>query len=162
MTLRPDLTERAARILAERGPEDRLDAFMMLAGQDYLWRMQGPKSDEPGADFAEAVRRHEAETGRVLARQTRPPSYGVVRYRRAERCREVAVWLGGRLLDWIFTRERGRPADAIWLIGSLPVVLGRSYREACAEPPRPLADAERHITELAFVHLVDPGPGDGT
>ena len=41
MTLRPDPTERAARILADRGPEDRLDALMMLAGQDYLWRMQG-------------------------------------------------------------------------------------------------------------------------
>ena len=39
-----DPTERAARILAERGPEDRLDAFMMLTGQDYLWRMQGPAS----------------------------------------------------------------------------------------------------------------------
>ena len=41
MTLRPDPTERAARIFAERGTEDRLDALMMLAGQDYLWRMQG-------------------------------------------------------------------------------------------------------------------------
>ena len=160
MTLRPDPTERAARILTERGPGDRLDAFMMLTGQEYLWRMQGPERDSPGADFAEAVRRYEAETGRVLARQTRPPRFGVVRYRRSERCREAAVWLGGRLLDWIFTRERGRPGDAIWLIGSQPVVLGRSYREACAEPPRPLADAEHRITELAYVHLVDPGAGD--
>ena len=42
MIPRPDPTERAARILAERGPADRLEAFMMLAGQDYLWRMQGP------------------------------------------------------------------------------------------------------------------------
>lgn len=157
MTVRPDPTERAARILAERGPEDRLDAFMMLAGQDYLWRMQGPERDSPGADFAEAVRRYEAETGTVLPRQTRPPSFGVVRYRRADRTREVAVWFGGRLLDWIFTRERGRPADAIWRLGTLPVVLGRSYREACAEPPRPLADAQRRVTELAYVHLVDPG-----
>ena len=41
MTLRPDPTERAARILAERSPEDTLNAFMVLAGQDYLWRMQG-------------------------------------------------------------------------------------------------------------------------
>ena len=44
MAPRPDPTERAARILAERGPEDRLDAFMMLTGQEYLWRMQGPAS----------------------------------------------------------------------------------------------------------------------
>ena len=160
MAQRPDPTERAARILAERGPEDRLDAFMMLTGQEYLWRMQGPQWDSPGADFAEAVRRYEAETGRVLARQTRPPSFGAVRYYHPDRCREVAVWLGGRLLDWISTRERGRPADAIWLIGSLPVVLGLSYREACAEPLRPLAGAERRITELAYVHLVDPGAGD--
>ena len=161
MTPRPDPTERAARILVERGPEDRLDAFMMLTGQEYLWRMQGPESDAPGADFVEAVRRYEAETGRVLARQTRPPSFGVVRYRRAERCREAAVWLGGRLLDWVFTHERGRPTDAIWCLGTLPVVLGRSYREANAEPPRPLADAEHRITELAYVHLVDPGDTDG-
>ena len=41
MAQRPDPTERAARILAERGPEDRLDAFMMLTGQEYLWRTQG-------------------------------------------------------------------------------------------------------------------------
>ena len=84
-----------------------------------------------------------------------------MRRRRAERMREAAVWLGGRLLGWIFTRERGRPADAIWRLGDLPVVLGRSYREACAEPPRPLADAERRVTELAYIHLVDPGAGDG-
>ena len=146
MALRPDPTERA---------------FMILASQEYLWRMQGPESDTPGTDFAEAVRRYEAETGRVLARQPRPPSFGTVRYYHPDRCREVAVWLGRRLLDWILTRERGRPADAIWLIGRLPVVLGLSYREACAEPPRPLVDAEHRITELAYVHLVDPGAGDG-
>ncbi len=81
MTLRPDPTERAARILAERGPKDRLDTFMMLSGQQYLWRMQGPERDRPGADFAEAVRCYEAKTGRVLARQTHPPSFGIVRYR---------------------------------------------------------------------------------
>ena len=92
MALRPDPTERAARILAERGPENRLDAFTMLAGQDYLWRMQGPERDSSGADFAEAVRHYEAETGRVLARQTRPPNFGVVRYYRPDRTREVAVF----------------------------------------------------------------------
>ena len=33
-------TGRAARILIERdpGPGDRLDAFLLLAGQEYLWR----------------------------------------------------------------------------------------------------------------------------
>lgn len=60
------------------------------------------------------------------------------------------------------TRERGRPADAIWRLGALPVELGRSYREACAEPPRPLAGAERRVTELACIRPVDPGAGDGT
>ena len=55
-----------------------------------------------------------------------------MRYYRPDRCREVAVWLGGRLLDWILTRERGRPADA-----------------------------ERRITKLAYVYLVEPGAGDG-
>ena len=115
MAMRPDPTERAARILAERGPEDRLDAFMMLTGQEYLCRMQGPERDSPGADFAEAVRRYEAKTGRVLARQRRPPTFGAVRYYRPDRRREVAVWLGGHLLGWILTRERGRPPDAIWL-----------------------------------------------
>ena len=161
MALPPDPDERAACILVERSPEDRLDAFLIPARQEYLWRTPRPGTDAPGADFARAVRHYEEETGRVLARRTRPPSFGVVRHRRAERTREVSVQLGGRLLGWIFTRERGRPADPIWRLGDLPVDLGLSYREACAEPPRPLADAERRITELAYIHLVDPGTGDG-
>ena len=74
-----------------------------------------------------------------------------------KRTREVAVRLGGHLLDWIFTRERGRRRDAIWRLGALPIVLGRSYRETCAEPPRPLSDAERRVTELAYIHLVEAG-----
>ena len=56
--------------------------------------------------------------------------------------------------------ERGRRTDAIWSLGALPIVLGRSYREMCAEPLRPLADAERRTTELAYVHLIDPGATD--
>ena len=118
--------------------------------------------NSPGADFAEAIRRYEAETGRVLARQTRPPSFGAVRHYRPDCCREVAVWFGGHMLDWMLTRERGRPTDARWSLGALPVVLGRSYWEMCAEPLRPLADAERRIIGLAFAHLVDPGAGDGS
>ena len=40
MPLDTAVTERAARILIERdpGPGDRLDAFLVLAGQEYLWR----------------------------------------------------------------------------------------------------------------------------
>ncbi len=40
MPLDTAVTERAARILIERdpGPGDRLDAFLLLAGQEYLWR----------------------------------------------------------------------------------------------------------------------------
>ena len=160
MSYDPALTERAARILAERGPEDRLDAFKMLAGQDDLWRRPRPGTDGPGADFAEAVRLHEAETGRVLARQTRPPGFGVVRYRRSERTREVAVWLGGRMLGWIVARGRGRRTDPVWSLADLPIVLGRSYPEMCGEPLRPLAGAERRVAELAYVHLVEPGAGE--
>lgn len=162
MAPQPDPTDRAARILAERGPEDRLDAFMMLAGQDFLWRTPRPGSDGPGADFAEAVRRHEAETGRMLARRPRPPVFGAIRYRRSERTREVAVLLGGRLLGWIVARGRVRRTHPVWSLADLPIVLGRSYREMCEEPLRPLAGAERRVTRLAYVHLVEPGPGDGS
>ncbi len=58
---------------------------MMLTGQEYLWRTQGPKRDSPGADFAEAIRRYEAKTGRVLARQTHTPGFGAVRHYRYKR-----------------------------------------------------------------------------
>ena len=56
-------TGRAERLLIDResGPGSRLDAFLLLASQEYLWRTAGP-----GADFAEAVRRYEA-AGRVAA-----------------------------------------------------------------------------------------------
>ena len=161
MAPQPDPTERAALILAERGPEDRLDAFLMLARQDFLWRTPRPGTVGPGADFAAAVRRYEAETGRVLARRQRPPVFGVVRYRRSDRTREVAVRLGGRMLGWIVARGRVRPIDPVWSLADLPIVFGCSYREMCDEPRRPLADAERRVTELAFVHLVEPGAGDG-
>ena len=53
-------TERAARLLLDRepGPRNRLDAFLLLASQEVLWRGAGP-----GADFTEVVRRYEAATG---------------------------------------------------------------------------------------------------
>ena len=69
-------TERAVRLLIDRapGPGSRLDAFLLLAGQEYLWRGVGP-----GADFPEAVRRYEAAIGRTLSASL-TPSYGVDRF----------------------------------------------------------------------------------
>ena len=88
-------TGRAARLLLDRqpGPCSRLDAFLLLASQEVLWRGTGP-----GADFAEAVRRYEAATGQALPRAASLPSIGVVKWRRDERRSEVAVWLAGRFL----------------------------------------------------------------
>ena len=98
-----DATVRAARMLIDRepGPATRLDAFLLLAGQEYLWRRDGP-----GADFAEAVRRYEAAAGTTLARPLSPPSFGVVKWRGAERRHEVAVWLAGRFLGWLASPTR--------------------------------------------------------
>lgn len=128
-------TEYAALVLAERdpGPRDRLDAFLMLSGQDFLWRRDG-SSPGPGADF------------------------GVAKHRGAGR-REAAVWLAGRFLGWIVGRGRPcRASDRIWrLDGSLPICLGLSHEAARREPSHPLADAERRVTELARANLLDPG-----
>ena len=146
---------RAALIFAERdpGPRDRLDAFLMLAGQDFLWRRNGP-----GADFGEAVRIHEARIGEAPPRPASLPSFGVARRRGAGR-REVAVRLAGRFLGWIVGRGRPcRAADRVWRLGDmLPIRLGLSHEAARREPPRPLADAERRVTELARANLLDPG-----
>ena len=64
MSFDTDATMRAARTLIDRapGPGTRLDAFLLLAGQETLWR-----SDGPGADFAEAVRRYEANVSSASA-----------------------------------------------------------------------------------------------
>ena len=148
-------TEYAALILAERdpGPCDRLDAFIILAGQDPLWLRNGPT-----ADFDEAVRIHEARTGEVLPRLTSLPSVGVAR-RRGAGHREAGVWLAGCFLGWIVGCGRPcRASNRIWhLDNSLSISLGLSHEAACREPPRPLAGAERRVTELARANLLGPG-----
>ena len=157
MPFGPAVTERAARILAERAPapRDRLDAFLFLAGQDFLWRRDGP-----GADFGEAIRVYEVGTGKVVPRVASLPVFGAVKHRRAERRREVAVRLAGYFLDWIFSRERGRVSDRIWHLGDgLTIGLGLSHAEHMTEPPRSLADAERRVTELALANIVDASAG---
>lgn len=152
-------TEYAALVLAERdpGPRDRLDAFLMLSGQDFLWHRDG-SSPGPGADFGEAVRIHEARIGQTLPRPKFLPSFGVAKRRGAGR-REAAVWLAGRFLGWIVGRGRPcRATDRIWRLGgSLPICLGLSHEAARREPSRPLADAERRVTELARANLLNPG-----
>ena len=95
MTFDTAATKRAARILIgqDLGPGDRLDALLLLAGQEFLWRR-----DSPSADFAEAVRRYEVAARCVLWRSMALPSFGVVRWRAAECCHEVGVRLAGRFL----------------------------------------------------------------
>ena len=99
-------TAYAARLLIDREPNSRLDAFLLLAGQESLWRTAGP-----GADFAEAVRRYEGAIERALPRGASLPSFGAVKWRRAERRSAVAVWLAGRFLGWLASPSRAR-ADA--------------------------------------------------
>ena len=129
MPLDTAVTERAARILIERdpGPGDRLDAFLLLAGQEYLWR----RRDRPGADFGEAVRMYEAAAGRRLPRPTSLPFFGAVKRRRIERRREVAVWLAGRFLGWLYSPDgRGRASDTDWRPVRQPVDLpGAAVRD---------------------------------
>ena len=155
MPFHTDATMRAARILIDRapGPATRLDAFLLLAGQETLWRRGGP-----GADFAEAVRRYEAEARITLARPPSPPSFGVVKWRGAERRHEVAVWLAGRFLGWLASPTRRCCRSACdWRADTrLLVSLGLAYHDAREEPPRALPDAERRVTELALAGVVDP------
>ena len=148
------VTERAARLLVDRepGPGSRLDAFLLLAGQEVLWRTAGP-----GADFAEAVRRYEAAIGRALPRAASLPSFGAVKWRRAERRREVAVWLAGRFLGWLASPSRGRADAGDWRAeGRLLAGLGVARETARTEPARRLLDTELRVIELARVHVVDP------
>lgn len=154
-----DATMRAARILIARapGPGTRLDAFLLLAGQEHLWRRDGP-----GADLAEAVRRYETAAGITLARPRSPPSFGVVKWRSAERRHEVAVWLAGRFLGWLSSPTRRCCRSACdWRADTrLLVSLGLSHEAARDEPPRALPDAERRVTELALAGVVDPRRAD--
>ena len=150
-------TERAARLLIDRepGPRSRLDAFLLLASQEVLWRGAGP-----GADFAEAVRRYEAATGRTLPRAASVPSFGVVKWRRDERRSEVAVWLAGRFLGWLASPSRGRADAGDWRAEEhLLAGIGVARETARIEPARALLDTELRVVELARVHVVEPGAG---
>ena len=156
MPFDPDLTMRAARILIgqDPGPGDRLDAFLLLAGQELLWR-----SEAPGADFAEAVHRYEAATGRTLPRPAALPSFGVVKWRGAERRHEVGVWLAGRFLGWLWspTRRRARTARDWRADDRVLVALGASHAAVRSEPPRSLDGAERRVTQLAIANILGAG-----
>ena len=140
-------TAYAARLLIDRAPASRLDAFLLLASQEVLWCGAGP-----GADVAEAA------IGRALPRAASPPSFGVVRWRRAERRSEVAVWLAGRFLGWLASPSRGR-ADAVdWQAEErLLAGIGAARETARIEPARGLLDTELRVIELARVHIVEPG-----
>ena len=133
-------TGRAARILIERdpGPGDRLDAFLLLAGQEYLWR----RRDGPGAEARRSARGRPASP-----RPSRSPS----------RRGQVAA---SRLARGpLYSPDcRGRASDTDWRPGaSLSIGLGLPYETALKEPPRSLPHAERRVTELALANVVDPG-----
>ena len=146
-------TAYAARLLIDRAPASRLDAFLLLAGQEVLWRGAGP-----GADLAEAVRRYEAAIGRALPRAASLPSFGAVKWRRAERRAEVAVWLAGRFLGWIESPSRGRADAGDWRAEArLLAGLGVARETARTEPARGLLDTELRVIELARLHVVERG-----
>ena len=150
-------TGRATRLLIDRepGPCSRLDAFLLLTGQEYLWRGAGP-----GADFAEAVRRYEAATGRALPRAASLPSFGAVKWRRDERRSEVAVWLAGRFLGWLVSPSRGRADAGDWRAEErLLAGIGVARETVRIEPARGLLDTQLRVIELACVHVVEPGAG---
>ena len=145
-------TAHAARLLIDRAPGSRLDAFLLLAGQESLWRTAGP-----GADFAEAVRRYEAATGQAL-RAASLPSFGAVKWRRAERRAEVAVWLAGRFVGWLASPSRARADAGDWRAEErLLAGIGVAREAARIEPARTLLDTELRVIELARVHVVEPG-----
>ena len=146
-------TAYAARLLIDREPGCRLDAFLLLAGQESLWRTAGP-----GADFAEAVRRYEAATAWALPRTASLPSFGAVKWRRAERRSEVAVWLAGRFLGWLASPSRGRADAGDWRAEErLLAGLGVAGETARTEPARGLLDTKLRVIELARVHVVERG-----
>ena len=144
-------TAYAARLLIDRVPGSRLDAFLLLASQDHLWCGAGT-----GADFAKAVRRYEAATARALPRAASLPSFAAVKWRRAERRSEVAVWLTGRFLGWLVSPSRGRADAADWQAEErLLVGIGVARETARIEPSRRLLDSELRVIELARVNVVE-------
>ena len=148
-------TAYAARLLIDRAPDSRLDAFLLLAGRESLWRGAGP-----AADFAEAVRRYETAIGRALPRAVSLPSFGAVKWRRAERRSEVAVWLAGRFLGWLASPSRARAHTGDWRAEArLLAGIGAARETAHTEPARGLLDAELRVVELARVHVVERGAG---
>ena len=153
MAFDAEATMRAAAVLVgqDPGPGDRLDAFLLLAGRELLWRRDGP-----GADFAGAVARYETATGRTLPRPAALPSFGVVKWRGAERRHEVGVWLAGRFLGWLWSPTRWRPRTARdWRADDrVLVALGASQAAARNEPPRSLDGAERRVTQLALANVL--------
>ena len=153
-TTRPS-RPRSCSSIASPGPGSRLDAFLLLASQQYLWRGAGP-----GADFAEAVRRYEAAIGRALPRAASLPSFGVVKWRRDERRSEVAVWLAGRFLGWLASPSRGPVDAADWRAEErLLAGIGVARETARLEPARGLLDTELRVIEVARLHVVEPGAG---
>ena len=148
-------TSRAAAILIDQdpGPGDRLDAFLLLAGREFLWRRDGP-----GADFAGALTRYEAATGRTLPRPAVLPSFGVVKWRGAERRHEVGVWLAGRFLGWLSSpaRRRCRTARDWRADERVLVALGLPLATVRDEPSRSLDGAQRRVTALALAGLIGP------
>ena len=146
-------TAYAARLLIDRAPGSRLDAFLLLAGRESLWR-----TADPGADFAEAVRRYEAAAGRALPRAASLPSFGAVKWRCDERRSEVAVWLAGRFLGWLASPSRGHADAGDWRAEArLLAGIGVARETARTEPARGLLDTELRVIERARVHVVEPG-----
>ena len=95
-------------------------------------------------------------SGRTLPRPASPPSFGVVKWRGAERRHEVAVWLAGRFLGWLSspTRRRCRTACDWRADHRVLIALGAFHAFFRSEPPRSLENAERRVTELALANLI--------
>ena len=85
-----------------------------------------------------------------------PPSFGVVKWRGAERRHEVAVWLAGRFLGWLSspTRRRCRTACDWRADDRVFIALGASRAMLRIEPQRSLDDTERRVTELALANVI--------
>ena len=118
MPFDPDATMRAARILIgqDPGPGDRLDAYLLLAGP----RVPLATRRTGGGFRARPCAVYEAVSGRALPIPASPPSFGVVKWRGAERRHEVGVWLAGRFLGWLSSPTRRRCRGRARLAGRRP------------------------------------------